>query len=260
MKTINILFAFLALATLSATAAETEGTPSNLQIPSAVKAIVLPSNWASKMGASSGGSSKTIADLYRLFSNSGTPDATLECPTPINIYEGVSYLMPLNEARIQLKLNSMGSKSKIACAGLPDGLYYYSFDGKWEGNYNKLYLVTDQRDQVVSVELVDEDPKGFSGRGYRNPKNHTYDFVNTRVKAMDFMEVAYRLGKSEKNDSNAFAVDLTFINPKLSKTLKVAKWYIPQPLVNLILVCVDKSGFNIKDDTHSPQHHVNRRH
>ena len=209
-------------------------------VPS-IKAIALPRNWSSTFQASSGGGSKTMADLSRLLSPFGEPDSTLECASPQTVYAGIPYLTPVDTAIKQLKLTSLKSKSKISCAGLPDGLFYYAFDGKFEGHYNKLYLVTDQKDQVVSVELVEESPKGGQSSGNHDRKNHTYDFVNTRCKLLVTMVIAYEVDAAKETESNAHVVNLTLYDPTMGKTLKAARWYVPQPLVNLILYCVSQA-------------------
>ena len=205
------------------------------------QSIALPSNWSSTLSASSGGSSATIADLSRLLSMYGKPDTALEWSSPLYVYAGIPYLTPLNEVVKQLKLSSPKSKSKISCAGMPDGLSYYSFDGKFEGDYNRLYLVVDQKDQLVSVELVDESPKGGAEGGDRDLKNRTYNFVDSRCKGLDFMHVDYEVQRSQEYESNSLIIDLSLTDPRLRKTLKSAKWYVPQPLVNLILFCVNNA-------------------
>ena len=124
---------------------------------------------------------------------------------------------------------------------MPDGLSYYSFDGKFEGDYNRLYLVVDQKDQLVSVELVDESPKGGAEGGDRDLKNRTYNFVDSRCKGLDFMHVDYEVQRSQEYESNSLIIDLSLTDPRLRKTLKSAKWYVPQPLVNLILFCVNNA-------------------
>ena len=80
----------------------------------------------------------------------------------INIYNGARYLMDCNEAaRVLGVRGSIPSRVSLATPGFPrNTMFYVAYDGNFEGHFNRLYLVTDAANKIVSVQLVDEHPKG----------------------------------------------------------------------------------------------------
>src|SRR5437016_637530 len=79
----------------------------------------------------------------------------------INIYNGVRYLMDCNEAASVLGVRvNIASRVSLATPGFPrNTMFYIGYDGNFEGHFNRLYLVTDAANKVVSIQLVDEHPK-----------------------------------------------------------------------------------------------------
>jgi hypothetical protein len=156
--------------------------------------------------------------------------------------------MPVEEAFDALRLKMrLPSKVLVACPGLPrDSFYYYAIDGHFEGEFNRLYLVVDRADQVVAVELVDEAPHQRALlRAGVDDGWHTYDFINTRTKAITTLKITQKL---EQHTSDLIRVDSTLIDIEKQgySTVNVVKqmtrWYVPQPIVELVLTCVQKSG------------------
>jgi hypothetical protein len=214
------------------------------------------------------GGSATVNDLGRLFGSLAKPNVDLSAATEATLYEQITYLMPARQAIESLKLNvRVPSKVLIACPGLPrDSLYYYAIDGRFGGTYNRLYLMVDRADQVVSVELVDESPKLTGWHPHEDQGWHTYDFVNARTKALNTMRVEQHVALwvtskfDESNDIYAFApvisaknanwkvarVDSALLSTDRYGAVKSvkqnARWYVPRQIVELILICVQKSG------------------
>ncbi len=55
--------------------------------------------------------------------------------------------------------SAIKSKNAVVCPGFPsDSFSSSTFDGRFDGEYNRLYLVTDCADQVASIRLVCENP------------------------------------------------------------------------------------------------------
>ena len=213
-------------------------TPSDLksEISSTVKAIKLSRNWASLFSTSSGGGSLTINDLKALLGGWGTPSDTQEVNGLPEFYHSVTYLMPLREAERVLALtNPVRTKIKVACPGLPDGLYYYSYDGNFEEHCNRLYLITDCADQVVSAQIVNEHPKGEK-LGHDDYNYHTYNFINTRTKSKKNLKIYSRVIRNNE----VVTVDMTLYDPDLNRVLENSRWYVPPHILRLILFCVNK--------------------
>jgi len=109
------------------------------------------------------------------------------------IYNGVTYLMDSEQAATVLSLaHSVSSRVPVATPGFPkNSMYYIGYDGAFEGNFNRLYLLTDTANKVVAIQLVDEDPKGRwkSAAALAAATWSTYNFINARMRASDTVRV-----------------------------------------------------------------------
>jgi len=212
-------------------AAGPQGVP-----PTSGKAIALAQSWASPLMSSEGGGSETIADLKRLLSHSGRASNDLSTSGG-DIYRGVPYLASLADAKKAFAVDGqMDSRDEEACPGFPQGLSYYSYDGNFEGHFNRLYIVTDMKNQVCMINLVDEHPSNANIP--RDPNWHAYNFVNARVKAKKDMLIEHKV--SSRGDH--FRVDSSLYDPDLGKVLETSRWYLPQTMINLILFCVQQQN------------------
>jgi hypothetical protein len=174
-------------------------------------------------------------------------------PAPdLHIYGAVTYLMPLESAMKTLGVaDQTRSKKMVACPGFPyRSLFAYSFNGNFAGGFNLLYIVTDKVDQVVAVEFSTTSPeKNHMMPRYRKKEWTTYDFINTRLKAVSTAEV---LHQTKFQGPDLLCVDSVFMAPDVSnRVLKVqnnrtqyglalkpeigTRLYLPRPLAELIL-------------------------
>ena len=216
------------------------------------KQIKLKTGWDTPMQ----GGSKTLADLALVLRGFGVANNNPPA-MDIEIYNGVKYLMPVNEAVAALGLNQrLPAAKKVVCPGLPkDCFNYISFDGMFDGHFNRLDLVVDSANQVVSVQLVDEHPKDTSAY-FDQEGDLTYNFIGYRVKAMNFMkirygvQVYYKLGKRWESASGTFARELpnaklirvqTVLQGKDHRWLEQTRWDVPKPLADLIMFCIGKT-------------------
>ena len=225
--------------------------------------LVLDRNWATPMQ----GGSATMRDLGALLSPFAKA-ATDLAPSPgLTIFEGVTYLMPLAQAKAALNLRQqVVPKNVVACPGFPvSSLYAYCFDAAIDGHFNKLYLVTDKADQVVAVELLAESPKRDQVDAPNNATDwHTYDFINTRVKAITTLWIDHKpffenKGRWEQYDpkyssrqpsgeTGLVRIDSLLLDPASTKgykgrgynwkPLKAMRLYLPKPMMELILQCI----------------------
>ncbi|MEQ1859374.1 MAG: hypothetical protein ABMA13_05515 [Chthoniobacteraceae bacterium] len=233
-------------------------TPAQQPLPSAsAKTIKLKTGWDSPMQ----GGSKTHQDLAMVLNGFGKAD-----PNPpfadIELYNGVKYLMPVNEALAILGLNQrLPSVKKVVCPGLPrDSFNYISFDGLFDGHFNRLDMAIDTDNQVVSIQLVDEHPKGASS--YSDEGDWlTFNFIGYRVKAMTYMKIQYQLSEMRlspglKSQQKMRWEDLSrfsngapsscrrvnaLLRNKEHKLLEETQWYVPKPLADLIMHCISKA-------------------
>ncbi len=222
--------------------------------------LQLAANWDTQMQ----GGSATIDDLRKLFGTIATPARNLDGNDSIKVYRDVTYLMPYRTALATLNLTGQqSSKVLVSCPGFPrDSLYYYAIDGNFEDVYNRMYIVVDRADQVVSVQLVNEAPSKVKGMG--DSTWHTYNFVNNRAKASGSVTISNKV--TLKHDGNpgtpalysnadlgwrVAQVDSLLVQPISHRAVSMpiqgevkeqVRWYAPRPLVELILTCTQKVG------------------
>lgn len=262
MKTLTIIALSFLLAVSTQAQTPTSTAPSGLS---------LDRGWQTPLQ----GGSATLHDLGTLLSPFAKPSANLAPSPGLKVFDAVTYLMPLEEAKKVLNLNQrVIPKNKVNCPGFPkDSFFHYAFDGVFEGHFNKLYLVTDKADQVVAVQLVAESPKKDQIDAPYNPTDwHTYNFVLARSKAIRrlwvdhkpfFLEMDRSKGKEVWNDYdskytfkqpkgevNMLRIDSLLMDPGRRegyrdsdwKALEAVRLYLPKPMMELILHCINLSG------------------
>lgn len=203
-------------------------------------ALTLSPSW--NLGLSAKNGSLVARDLKEILTGHGEPAADLQAYPELKIYKEVTYLMPVKEATKQLGLTSNRSKVAVGCPGWPASSFsFFSFDGVFEGHYNRLLMVVDRADRVVAVQLVDEAPK--YNRRYRvDPKWHTYDFVQTQSRGDSTCRIAvYAI---QLKDSKIFQIVSQFYgkstsNHSASMILQEdVALFLPRPMVSLLLYCL----------------------
>lgn len=211
------------------------GTPGKPAKEDGPPKLTFRNSWAAKTALSAGGGSGTREDLKKLLSRHGKASPEIKDLGPVEIFHGVTYLMPLKEALAKLGLEKqLGPKSKVACAGFPDGLYFTAFDGRFEGHYNRLFVISDSLDQVAGIHMVDESPETGIQHGYED-NWRTYNFVNARVKSKAYLEIKHHAAKS----GPLIHIRSELFDPQKGKHVEVSHSIIPQPIVNAILHCVE---------------------
>jgi len=173
-------------ATVSPIAPTNSPPPSPARSSGQQPTVSLAWGWDSRMQ----GGDITMRELESLLSPHCTPAVDLG-GYGINVYNGVRYLMDCDQAASVLGVRAnIPSRVKLATPGFPrDTMYYVGYDGNFEGHFNRLYLVTDVANKVVSIQLVDEHPKGRS-TGAPAGNWNTYNFINTRLRASSLVRVA----------------------------------------------------------------------
>lgn len=222
--------------------------------------IALASNWSAGQGGE-----MTRKDLAKLFGASGSPSESIEGDPTIEVYPGVPFLTPLAVAKKKLNLEGVSaSKTKVATAGLPQGSFTaHAFSGVFIGGFNRLFLVTDNADQVVSVLAVEENtrtrvPNEADATGY-----HTYNFITGRAKGTNDLAIRHTIATDgpagvlvvdsmlvdptdpedrtpTRSTRSTSTKSTTYSKPKTGKVLERSRWFVPVPIVNLILRCVSR--------------------
>lgn len=229
--------------------------------------LALDNGWASPMH----GGSAAMKELASLLSPFARPSPNVAPAPEVEIYQGVTYLMPFVEAKQKLGLKqTMVPKNKVITAGFPkDSLFHYAFDGIFDGGFNKLYLVTDKADQVVAVQLVCESPRRDMVRDIHTaPDWSMYNFINNRRKAttrlwVDHQTHFLRTGSwrqyrkvsgysHPEGKETVIRIDSVLMDPDSPngtnyrgqewKLLEVSQLYLPKPLMELMMHYIGTTG------------------
>lgn len=250
--------------------------PMNAQVPgkpnpagaapaaAAPAGIVLSRDWAGAVTMGAGGQAAKMDDLRFLLSDYGTPEADVAPHPNVVVYDGppmdpslgdncrITYLMPLDQAeKLLMKDKGMASHAKAVAAGFPDGLQVHTYDIKF-GHYNRLTIVTDSArpmPQVVSMQFKNERENWhplFFKKIVRDW--HTYDYINARNRAQPKINITQRVNDQRAKQHN-IVINMAFgESPKDGKDwLQIAyrpsetsTWYLPEPMIKLILFSLSK--------------------
>lgn len=229
--------------------------------------ITLANDWAGRLPQGSGGQTMKMKDLQALLANFGTAEPDVAPHPDVVIYEGqrmdgapgnncrITYLMPLRQAEAQL----MGSRgiatvAKAVAPGFPDGLMLHTYDVK-AGIYNRLCLVTDigKPDQkVVSMVLKSENANWYAPTPFIKQERdwHTFDYVNTQNRGQPGIVIDTRVSQQKGsiivnttggfNPLKEIEPPGVIIKPARFSPKETTTWYVPEPMVKLILFCVGR--------------------
>jgi hypothetical protein len=116
------------------------------------------------------------------------------------------------------------------------------FNGLFDGHFNRLYLVVDSADQVVSILLVDEAPRAKFDQAQQNGF-HTHNFIENQSKALRSLIVEHCVTRGKEK---TLVVDSRLIAPQENSAadngntlLEESRWFVPLPLVNVVLACAE---------------------
>ena len=228
--------------------------------------VVLDSHWETSIFA---GGSATRKDLARLLSLFAKPNRNLG-PSPIlEIYQGVTYLMPLRMAAQKLGVaGKLSSKTEVTCPGFPrSSIFSYAVDGTFDGDYNRMLIVTDRADQVLSIALMAEHPAYSRMDSYHNWIHgdsdwSCYNFIVHRLKTVATLRINHELSyqvrdhwirprEGEPINADLVRADLSLTShtdrpprgtDQWDKVLESSRWYVPKPLAELLLYCLNRAG------------------
>ena len=228
--------------------------------------VVLESRWEASIFA---GGSATRKDLARLLSLFAKANRNLGPAPNLEIYEGVTYLMPLRVAAQKLGVaGKLSGKSEVICPGFPrNSIFDYAVDGTFDGEYNRMLIVTDRADQVLSIELMAEHPAYSRIDSYHQWIHgetdwYCYNFIVNRVKNVATLRINHELNyevrghwlrqrEGEPINADVVRADLNLAShtdhpprgtDQYDKVLERSRWYVPRPLAELLLYCLSKAG------------------
>lgn len=189
-----------------------------------------------------GGKSRVMRDLQSVLTNYGKPvEDTAPAPDAV-VYKGpalkggagpvtVTYLMPRDKA-LGLLVDRPGPASKrpAVAPGFPPGMVVHEYDIRF-GVYNRLFVIVDQADQVVALQIKAENKNNpatpqLGSKQEPMPMNSTSDFIEPRTGGATAWVLDLR--KEEKR----IVIDLEWRGETLL--------FLPQPMINLCLFHIDR--------------------
>jgi hypothetical protein len=206
----------------------------------AMEQLILAPTWNNPQS----GDEEIIQDLKDLLSGQGQSAIDLKPDSTLVLFGRVCYLMPLKEA-VKILGKPVSPRKNLNCPGFPkDSLFYCAMEGSFGGGFNKILLITDSADRIAAVELVNEHPdkSAWLDPSMFSEKWRVYDFVQTQTKGNAKWRVGHRVETVDRIvriDSELVAND-EFGYFGLGASKERVSLYMPQPLVNLILLRLEK--------------------
>jgi hypothetical protein len=168
----------------------------------------------------------------------------------------ITYLMPLAQAEALLFGSPVIATEAAAVApGFPDGLFIHTYDVN-AGIYNQLVILTDHaqpQQQVVSLVLKADGVNWYppSPPFVKIQRDwHTFDYMNTENKGEPGIKIDTRV-EDFRSNGHFIVVNMTggtrppiwpgeVCKPAKAKPREDTTWYLPEPLINLILYSLSR--------------------
>jgi len=235
--------------------------PKRAPRPKKTAELKLASNWEIRFERDD----IAIRDTARLLSKCGTPQVNLK-GTNIVIWEQVTYLMPLREAKKALGL-TRETKKPLECAIFPPRSFFsHAFKGNFDDGFDQLFLITDFQDQVVGVQLQSNNSRTERWFPHYTSNYSTewslYNFVQGLKKSNPKWEVGVLVSRNDQSIIGHPPLDRTvMVNPGIiridsdlftitrdrfglirsQKSRARTSLLLAQPIVDLMLYIVQNS-------------------
>jgi hypothetical protein len=208
--------------------------PSNLV---AADGIVLPPGWDKRVTGPARAANADMADLRACLAPYGKPAADLALHPDAQVFPGVPYLTPLRaaEAAIGSQLGgsfSLASEFTIATEGFPLGLKFRKYDrGSLRiGANTHVYLLIDGANRVISTAFTGRGAPLFVPPNFEPPPVVAVEASLHRDDLIDKSDGGARGSVADARERGKFVI--VYLQGKRNVT-----WYVPEPLINLILYC-----------------------
>jgi hypothetical protein len=241
VQTIPITAARFESAPTIPTASPQMGTSQQQSPPSPAQIrMILSPGWDSRMQ----GGDITMRELQSILSRYCSADIDLS-GAGSELYNGVRYLMDSEEAARILGLSHrIKSSDQIVTPGFPrNSLSCSTFDGTFEGQFNRLNLVTDEANKVVCIQLTDEHPRSADSPNDGDTWS-TYNFIHPALRASDTMKVSiksFHEGDVIRIETRLFQNFRQRVGRSVrahTEEKEKTKLLLPVPFARIILHCV----------------------
>lgn len=165
------------------------------------------------------------------------PELEADFQKAANILPGQPFLVPLEKFVASFSevdgFKVVKARILVGMPGMPaKSFYYHSFDGDFSshagpfGTFNRMYVVTDEWDQVVAVQFTSESPKGVES--IRTTGIGIFNFVQFRRKGSSSAWVKF------KTDLQSGTTRIATLMGDGSGLKEVNVLYLPSPVRSLI--------------------------
>jgi hypothetical protein len=196
-----------------------------------------------QLSQAQGGKSAMMADLEFILSKYGKPENDTAAHPDVTIYDGpspgggvkgtcrITYLMPRAKAEALLFRNrGIVSRKAAVAPGFPPGMIIHTYDIRFL-IYNRLYLMVDQADQVVTLEFKSENtfaPAQPPLWTLIDRDFSTFDYINTENRGTRKVRI---LTHVQRPPGASYIV----VNMAATRINETTTWYVPDPLLRQIL-------------------------
>ncbi len=204
------------------------------------------------LSQSSGGKSRVMKDLQSVLSDYGKPENDSGPHPDALIYHGsalfpggglisVPYLMPRVKAlTLLVQRPGLASPRPALAPGFPPGMINYEYDIRF-GVYNRLFVIVDQADQVVAIQIKAENGNDPSIPVYPPAEPHWKPAALPMGSTSDFIEPRTGTPAASVLDLRAkekrIVIDLEYPPPPYTKMETVL--FLPEPMIKLCLFHIE---------------------
>jgi hypothetical protein len=196
------------------------------------------------LSQSSGGKSRVMKDLQSVLADYGKPENDAKPHPDALIYRGsaffpgggpvsIPYLMPRVKAlALLVQRPGLASPRPALAPGFPPGMINYEYDIRF-GVFNRLFVIVDQADQVVALQIKAENgndptiPLEPTWKQAAMPMGSTSDFIEPKTG----LAAAHVLDLRAKE--KRIVVDLEYPPPPYTKMETLL--FLPEPMIRLCL-------------------------
>lgn len=200
------------------------------------------------LSQSSGGKSRVMKDLQSVLSEYGKPENDSGPHPEALVYRGpawfpgggeisIPYLMPRVKAlALLVQRPGLASPRPALAPGFPPGMINYEYDIRF-GVYNRMFVIVDQADQVVALQIKAENGNDPSIPVLPPAEPHWNQAIMPMGSTIDFIEPRTGQAAASVLDLRAkekrIIIDLEYPPPPYTKIETVL--FLPEPMVKLCL-------------------------
>ena len=182
-----------------------------------------------------------VDDIINLLSDEVSPSSDGMVLGRPAIYGTCAMFDSVPEVLEKLQIpNDVVAKLEVVLPGWPEKSFYYrpyDIPKAKNDDFNRLVLVTDFTDRLVSVLFVDEAPQLIMETPKLLKNWHTFDFVESKRRLMTTYIIDHKI---RSNLDDVLQIDsVAFIASKVTvgeiRLVDRAKWFLPKPLAALLL-------------------------